>query len=128
MSVLEFQEKIIEGVGVIVDSKMKEVEMPKNQIGRVTANPSGYDCNVLIYGTEFSCTIPEHLHDWISKDDMVIVQDLYGNGSQMIVIGSHGSARKQTLVINDEKKERLVSGVTVLEGDGETIDPTLVIE
>lgn len=126
--VKEIQESLLKGVEIMVDSKLSNVQLPKNLVGKVIENPSGYDCPVEIFDTIFSCTLPEHLHDWISKDDMVIVQDIYGDGSNMIIIGSHGSTRKQTLTINDEKKGKLISGVTQLEGKEGLSDYEIVVE
>lgn len=118
----------MKGVEVIVDQKLSDYQTPQNLVGRVVENPRGYDCDVQIFQTIRSCTLPEHLHDWISKDDMVIVQDIYGDGSNMIIIGSHGSRRNQSLVINDENKDKLISGVTQMEGTLGLDDPELLIE
>lgn len=126
--VKEIQESLLKGVEIMVDSKFSNYQLPKNLIGKVVENPNGYDCSVSIFETIYTCTLPEHLHDWLSKDDMVIVQDIYGDGSNMIIIGSHGSTRKQTLTINDENKGKLVSGVTQFEGKDGLSDHDLVIE
>lgn len=70
------------------------------------------------------------MHNWISKDDIVYVQDAMGNGQEWVVTGSSGSTRKQTMVIsnNQEGKGDLVSGVTKFADDnGNLTDNDLVI-
>lgn len=91
--------------------------------------PAGYKCIVRVNDTEKTCTLPEHLHDWVSKDDIVQVCDMYGNGAELIVTGSSGSTRKKTLVVNDEDKDKLTGGVTKFADDsGNLTDNTLTLE
>lgn len=113
----EIQKNIIKSVNTIVESKINEQPTPKNLVGIVVQDPSGFKCIVKVNGTEYTCTLPEHLHDWISKDDIVYVQDLYGNGANLTIIGSSGSTRSQTLVISNEKKKHNISGVTKFEDE-----------
>lgn len=102
---------------------------PVMKVGVVAEDPEGYKCIVNIQGTEKECVLPEHLHDWISKDDIVYVTDLYGNEAELMVSGSSGSTRKQSLVVNDENKNKLVGGVTKFEdNDGTLTDNYLTIE
>ena len=124
----EIQKNLIKSVNTIVESKINEQPTPKNLVGIVVQDPSGYKCIVNVNGTEYTCTLPEHLHDWISKDDIVYIQDLYGNGSNLAIIGSSGSTRDQTLVIGDENKGHNVSGVTKFENeDGDLRDNNIII-
>ncbi|KRL07940.1 hypothetical protein [Liquorilactobacillus hordei] len=124
----EIQTNIIDSINTLVDSKLSATNTPQNKVGVVVQDPSGYNCIVKINGTEFTCTLPEHLHDWISKDDIVIVQDLYGNGLSLTIIGSSGSTRNNTLVIHDEKLNRNISGVTKFESeDGVLSDEDIII-
>lgn len=125
----EIQQNFIDSISTIVDSKLATATTPQNKVGIVKQDPSGYKCIVTINGSDFTCTLPEHLHDWISKDDIVIVQDLYGNGSNLTIIGSSGSTRSATLVIYDEEKGHNISGVTKFEDDnGGLNDDTIVLE
>ena len=46
-----------------------------------------------------------------------------------MVSGSSGSKRKQTLVVNDEEKNRLSGGVTKFEDENGTLtDNSLIVE
>lgn len=125
----EIQKNLIKSVNTIVESKINEQPTPRNLVGIVVQDPSGYKCIVKVNETEYTCTLPEHLHDWISKDDIVYVQDLYGNGANLTIIGSSGSTRDQTLVISDEKKKHNISGVTKFEDEnGYLRDNKIIID
>lgn len=113
------QQDLINGINVLIDSRMKSVNIPKTIVGTVVQDPDGYDCIVKVYGTEKNTILPEHLHDWVSKDDIVILQDTKGDGSELVVIGSSGSTRDNSLVIEDTERDHYISGVTKFE-DSET--------
>jgi hypothetical protein len=122
------QKNLLQSIENVVDAKMRQMSKPEIMTGVVAEEPSGYKCIVRFNDTEKVCLLPEHLHDWISKDDIVFVTDTRGNQSQLIVTGSSGSTRGQTLVVNDEDKKRLVSGVTKFESeDGTLTDNQLVV-
>lgn len=122
------QKNLLKGIENVVDAKLRQMSKPEIMTGVVAEEPSGYKCIVRFNDTEKTCLLPEHLHDWISKDDIVFVTDTRGNQSQLVVTGSSGSTRRQTLVVNDESKEKLVSGVTKFEDDGGTLtDNELVV-
>lgn len=131
MSVSGMQNNLIDAIKAIVSSEVNNARSTQSLTGTVVADPAGYKCIVNIMGTERECTLPEHLHDWIGKDDIVVVQDIYGNGSEYVVTGSNGSTRDHTLVISDDNREkgRLISGVTKFESEnGELFDHELTIE
>ena len=126
----DLQKGIIDTVDVVVDSKVSRLNIPQTYVGVVVQDPEGYKCIVEINKVERTCTLPEHLHNWISKDDIVYVQDAMGNGQEWVVTGSSGSTRKQTMVIsnNQEGKGDLVSGVTKFADDnGNLTDNDFVI-
>lgn len=128
MTVSETQKNILKAVETIVDQRVSRQKGPLVQVGTVAEDPAGYKCIVNIQGTEKTCTLPEHLHDWISKDDIVYVTDIKGNGSDLVVTGSSGSLKGQTLVINDEEKSHLISGVTKFEDEnGKLTDNQLTL-
>lgn len=128
MSVLDNQKNILEAIKVIASQEAKKNSGPTVKVGVVAEDPQGYKCIVNIQGTEKTCTLPEHLHDWISKDDIVYVTDINGNNSEWVVTGSSGSTRGQTLVVNDEDKGKLTGGVTKMEDpDGNLTDNSLKI-
>ena len=121
----DLQKGIIDTVSVVVDSKVSRLNIPQTYVGVVVQDPEGYKCIVEINKVERTC-----LHNWISKDDIVYVQDAMGNGQEWVVTGSSGSTRKQTMVIsnNQEGKGDLVSGVTKFADDnGNLTDNDLVI-
>ena len=131
MSVSGIQNNLIDAIKSIVNSELDNVSAAQSMTGIVAEEPAGYKCIVKIAGIERECTLPEHLHDWVSKDDIVIVQDLYGNGVELVVTGSSGTTRDQTLVISDEDRDkgRLISGVTKFEDeDGNMFDHELVVK
>ena len=131
MSVSGMQNNLIDAIKTVVASEINNVSASQSMTGTVIDDPSGYKCLVNISGVEKVCTLPEHLHDWVSKDDIVIIQDLYGNGAELVVTGSSGTTRNQSLVISDEdkKKGRLVSGVTKFEDkNGDLFDHELIVE
>ena len=66
----------------------------------------------------------------MGNGDIVFVTDIQGNGANLVVTGSSGTARKsKSLVVNDEDKHRLVGGVTKFEDDnGNLTDNDLTVE
>ena len=129
MSVSETQKNLLEAMRIMSGDSSNSPSGPQIQVGVVAEDPKGYKCIVKIQGTEKTCTLPEHLHDWISKDDIVFVTDLYGNESNLVVTGSSGSIKGQTLVVNDEEKNKLSGGVTKFEDEnGNLTDNDLTVE
>ncbi|PWT34586.1 hypothetical protein DKZ29_07925 [Limosilactobacillus reuteri] len=123
------QKNLLKGIENVVDAKIRQMSKPEIMTGVVAEDPKGYKCIVRFNDTEKVCLLPEHLHDWISKDDIVFVTDTRGNQSQLVVTGSSGSTRGQTLVINDENKDKLTGGVTKFEdNNGDLTDNKLVVQ
>lgn len=111
VEISDLQKAIIEAIDKSVVHKMAKNRTTNSQIGVVVDDPVGYDVKVLIGRNELSCRLPEHLHTWIQKDDIVIVQDLYGNGSQRIITGKTGERNESpSLVFYDEDTDRNISG------------------
>lgn len=128
MSISDTQKQLLSAMKLVAEGTQQN-NGPVMKIGVVAEDPEGYKCIVNIQGTEKECVLPEHLHDWISKDDIVYVTDLYGNEAELMVSGSSGSTRKQSLVVNDENKNKLVGGVTKFEDNNGTLtDNYLTIE
>lgn len=129
----DLQQNLIDTINLVVDGKIGRMNIPLTQVGRVVQDPTGYEVVVELNDTEQTCTLPEHLHNWISKDDIVYVQDALGNGQELVVIGSSGSTRNSSMVITDsehegEKGKEFISGVTKLENtDGALDDPEIFI-
>lgn len=121
-SVAEKQKSLLDSIDNVVNQRISQMSKPTIQVGVVAQDPSGFKCIVDIQGIEKECTIPEHLHDWISKDDIVYVTDINGKGMEYVVTGSSGTTRSGSMVIQDEEKNRFVSGVTKFENDESTLD------
>lgn len=125
----ETQMAILNSINAIVDSKLSNLTTPSVKVGIVLQDPTGYQCVVKLNEAEITCTLPEHLHNWVAKDDIVYVQDAYGNGQQYIVIGSSGTTKSGSMVIEDNDTGKFVSGVTKFEEpDGTLADNDFVIK
>lgn len=114
MSNSSVQESILKTIEILVDEKVKNVGYTASSIGKVVAInlPS---CTVKLVDNEIKCTIPEHLHDWIGLDDIVIVQDLYNDMTNKAVVGKVGSTRPASFVMYDQEIGKGVSGVDATE-------------
>lgn len=103
----------------VVKGEIGKSKGTSSKIGYVTEDPRGFECIVSINGQEIDCQIPEHLHSWIQKDDVVIIQDLYGDGSKKVVTGKTGSRNADpSLVFHDEESGRNISGVDIIYDEG----------
>lgn len=112
MEVYEIQKQIFDSIQSAIDSRIGGLNTTNSTIGIVEETPNGFDCKVILNGDSITCSLPEHLHSWIQKDDVVIVQDLYNNSQNRVVIGKTGQVSKSpSLVFEDKEKEKLVSGV-----------------
>lgn len=99
----------------VAKAEIERNKSTSSKIGYVTDDPKGFSCKVSINGLEIECQLPEHLHSWIQKNDVVIIQDLYGDGSKKIVTGKTGSRNTDpSLVFYDEEIGRNVSGVDIV--------------
>ena len=106
------QNNLVNAVNKIVEVKINSFTSTNSTIGIVSNEPSGFGCKVKINDEEFECTIPEHLHPWIQKDDIVILQDLFGNGQKRVVVGKTGQLQQSpSLVFYDKKQKKNTSGV-----------------
>lgn len=126
----EFQNAILEAVDIVVNARVGKLGYTNSQIGVVLEDPRGYDVRVKIRDSEVSCIVPEHLHSWIQKDDIVIVKDLYNDGQKLVVDAKTGQLQSTpSLVFYDSEKEKLVSGVDgIFDEDGDKIAYGTVIE
>lgn len=112
MSKETLQGKLIETIDSIVNHRINEYATPSNNIGIVMEEPEGFTCDVKIGQDIIDCLLPEHLQTWIQKDDIVLIQDLYGDGSRYTVTGKTGSTMKTPqLVFSDQETNKNISGV-----------------
>ncbi|HFI0463211.1 TPA: hypothetical protein ACGO1T_000555 [Streptococcus suis] len=118
-SVHQNQIKLVETIDMIVQDRVKNASTTMSTIGIVKTDPNNYSCTVTIKDQEVTCSVPEHLHSWIQKDDIVIIQDLYNDGQSKVIVGKTGQLEKNpSIVIYDESIGKDISGVDgVFEDD-----------
>lgn len=107
------QASILKAIDIVVSKNIKETKYTASNVGLVRT-VSGFDCTVEVQGSELSCVLMEHLHDWIQEDDIVIIQDLYNDNTKKAVIGKIGTSRPTSFTIYDDQKGKSVSGVEQL--------------
>jgi hypothetical protein len=122
------QDSLLEAIDIMVSDSIKKAKYTSSSIGKVKLVKLP-DCIVKLADNEITCILPEHLHDWVQKDDIVIVQDLYNDNTKKAVVGKVGSSRPTSFVMFDEAKGKNVSGVDVAEdpSTGE-IDEDVIFE
>ena len=115
MASYDTQKNILDAITVVVKAEMGKQSTTNSLVGFVVANPVGFDCTVDVGAIEYYCQLPEHLHSWIQKDDIVVIQDLYGDGSKKVVAGKTGSRNASpSLVFYDDETNMNISGVDVV--------------
>ncbi|HDR8454042.1 TPA: hypothetical protein QC364_000841 [Bacillus cereus] len=108
------QDSLLDAIDIMVSERIKKMNYTSSSIGKVIS-VSLPNCVVKLADNEISCTLPEHLHDWVQKDDVVIIQDLYNDNTKKAVIGKVGSSRPTSFVMYDQDIGKGVSGVDVTE-------------
>lgn len=112
METYDIQKKIVDSISVAVESELSNFNTTNSTIGVVKETPANFTCKVELNGEDIDCLLPEHLHSWIEKGDIVIIQDLYNNGQKRIVVGKTGQLSEDpSLVFEDESTGKLMSGV-----------------
>lgn len=115
LSPQEQQKQLLEAIDLVVSDRLSKTKKPHNRVGVLQNTPAGYVGQVKINREIIECHVPEHLHSWVQKDDVVMVQDAYGDGKLMIVIGKTGETQvNPTLVFYDKDIDRLISGVDMI--------------
>ena len=118
MNNYDLQKSVIKAIETVVDAKLGESSTTNSTMGVVVEDPKGFACKVDMNGQIFTCSLPEHLHTWIQKDDIVIIQDLYNNGVKRVVTGKTGSTRPSpSIVFHDEESGGLIGGVDYIEDE-----------
>lgn len=118
MSNYDIQQGIIKAMQDVAKAEIGKSQSTSSKIGIVVKEPRGFNCTVSINGQDIDCQLPEHLHSWIQKNDIVIIQDLYGDGSKKVVTGKTGSVNSDpSLVFFDEESGRNVSGVDIINDE-----------
>lgn len=112
MKVNEMHKILVDSVDQIVSARVSSMTTTNSIIGVVSENPDGFNCKVKIKMDEVTCIIPEHLHSWIQKDDIVIIQDLYNDGQKRMITGKTGQLQSSpSLVFYDKDEDKNTSGV-----------------
>lgn len=125
----EAQKLILDAINEVVNYKVAGIQTTSSTFGLVVDMPVGYEATVQIMGQNYECQLPEHLHSWIQKGDIVIVQDMLNDGQKRIITGKVGSKQESpSLVFEDTKSGRLVSGVEGIFDEGERMDVHLTVE
>lgn len=130
MANYDVQVQVVNAIEKVVDIKLNGLSTTNSTIGYLVNEPRGFDCTVSISGEEYECMLPEHLHTWIQKDDIVIVQDLYGDGRKKVITGKTGSRQQvPPLVFYDDAKERNISGRDgIFDESGNKLDGVGTVE
>lgn len=108
------QDSLLEAIEIMVTDSIQRTKYTSSAIGKVKSVHLP-ECIVSLPDNDVTCLLPEHLHDWVQKDDVVIIQDLYNDNTKKAVVGKVGSSRPVSFVMFDEEKKRNVSGVDVTE-------------
>lgn len=113
MEVHDGQKQVIRAIETVVDSKLNSFNNTTSSFGIVTEDPVGFSATVKVGQNTYTCILPENLHSWIQKDDVVIVQDMFNDGQKKIVTGKTGQSRPAdpALVFFNEETEMIESGV-----------------
>ncbi|MFJ8247276.1 hypothetical protein [Peribacillus asahii] len=121
------QDSLLEAIDIMISDSIKKTKYTSSSIGKVK-RVSLPDCVVTLPDNEITCLLPEHLHDWIQKDDLVIVQDLYNDNTKKAVVGKVGSTRPTSFVMMDSNTNKHVSGVDATEDSvtGKTDDNVIL--
>lgn len=122
------QDSLLEAINIIVSDSIKKTKYTSSSIGKVksVALP---DCVVSLVNNDITCVLPEHLHDWIQKGDIVIVQDLYNDNTKKAVVGKVGATTTTAFVMSNEAIGKNVSGVVVTEDiDTGEINDDIILE
>lgn len=87
------QRILIDVIDQIVNKKLDSYNNTTSMFGVLIEDPDAFEGKVKISDDIYTCTIPEYLHTWLQKDDVVIVQDLFNDGRKKTIIGKTGKTR-----------------------------------
>lgn len=109
----DMQENIIRAIRTVVGAEMQSMNATKSTIGIVLDNPKNYKAKVKINDDVFEAIVPEHVHHWIQKDDVVVIRDLYNDKKKLVIEGKTGhiSGEPQLVFSDARDTDKYVSGV-----------------
>lgn len=107
------QENVIRAIRTIVGAEIQSIDTTRSTIGIVLDNPKNYKTKVKINDDVFEAIVPEHVHHWIQKDDVVVIRDLYNDKKKLVVEGKtgHVSGEPQLVFSDARDTDKYVSGV-----------------
>ena len=121
----DMQENVISAIRTIVGAEIQSINATKSTIGIVLDNPKNYRTKVRINDDVFEAIVPEHVHHWIQKDDVVVIRDLYNDKKKLVVEGKTGhiSVEPQLVFSDARDTDKYVSGVDgVFDEDGNLLN------
>lgn len=87
-----YEQSLVEGIETIVKKVVSDTPYTTSYVGKVVSL-KGLDCQVEVNGVSISCYLLEHLSGQVMVGDIVVVQDLFNNGSNKYVLSKIGSAK-----------------------------------
>ena len=121
----DMQENVIKAIRTIVGAEIQSMNATKSTIGIVLDNPKNYKAKVKINDDVFEAIVPEHVHHWIQKDDVVVIRDLYNDKKKLVIEGKTGhiSGEPQLVFSDARDTDKYVSGVDgVFDEDGNLLN------
>ena len=121
----DMQENVIRAIRTIVGAEIQSMNATKSTIGIVLDNPKNYKAKVKINDDVFEAIVPEHVHHWIQKDDVVVIRDLYNDKKKLVIEGKTGhiSGEPQLVFSDARDTDKYVSGVDgVFDEDGNLLN------
>ena len=106
----DIQRSIVKAVDTLIEERLERDNKTRSEIGIVVDEPTGFSASVKILEQIYDCILPEHLHSWIQKNDVVIIQDRMNNGQRVIVGKTGDYLQEPSLVFHDEEQDILISG------------------
>lgn len=81
----EYQQSIVQAIETIVRQMIKDTPYTTSKVG-IVMKIEGLECSVKIYDKEEKCYLFEHMVGQVWVGDIVVVQDLYNDGSSKYVL------------------------------------------
>ncbi len=87
-----YEQSLVEGIEIIVKQAIKDTPYTSSHVGRVL-KLKGLEATVDVNGVEIGCYLLEHMSGQVGVDDIVVVQDLFNNGSSKYILSKIGRAK-----------------------------------
>ena len=100
----QVKQSILDSIDILVTKRISQMNTTKSLVGIVVENPQGFDVKVKINEDVHTCLLGEHLHHWIQKDDVVVVQDLYNDRQHLTVIEKTGNISPDAQLVFEDNR------------------------